>query len=130
MSTHTPASHGDPVQQLGFRVMRLCKPSLHVDAPLRLNLGEDMEADGGRVAGVDEAEALACAPFASRVQLGDSLDAAGLTGMMELPQSFGTIYLGEVNEQKRTPCPPVSIDHEGAARKLPQSKLPLTSDTR
>eukprot|EP00873_Tetraselmis_striata_P026048 jgi/Tetstr1/446312/TSEL_033855.t1 len=95
MSTHTPASHGDPVQQLGFRVMRLCKPSLHVDAPLRLNLGEDMEADGGRVAGVDEAEALACAPFASRVQLGDSLDAAGLTGMMELPQSFGTIYLGE-----------------------------------
>mmetsp|Transcript_130 Transcript_130/g.468 ORF Transcript_130/g.468 Transcript_130/m.468 type:complete len:451 (+) Transcript_130:290-1642(+) len=93
---HTPASHGDPVQQLGFRVMRLCKPSFHVELPLRLNLGEDMGAELADKIKSGEVEEAACTvPFSTRVQMMDSLDASGLTGAMELPQSFGTIYLGE-----------------------------------
>ena len=82
---------------LGFRVMRLCKPNLQEETPLRLDLATDLTADWqptstGRQSSIDTENI----PFANRVQMRLPSDAWGLEGMLELPQSFGVIYLGEV----------------------------------
>ena len=80
---------------LGFRVMRLCKPSLQGDSPLLLDLAADLTA-GWQPSTPDHAALDYAAPFAGRVQLRHPSSAWGLEGMLELPQSFGVIYLGEV----------------------------------
>ncbi|KAK9811919.1 hypothetical protein WJX72_012399 [[Myrmecia] bisecta] len=89
-----------PAHALEFRVIRLCKPNLHTALPLRFNLTEDLTADyvdlgGGALPSADLLSSAAGSSFADRVQLSDAMDASGLDGYMEVPQSFGTIYLGE-----------------------------------
>ena len=82
---------------LGFRVMRLCKPSMQGESPFRLNLDTDLTAGWLPTSASDKAVHEArTTPFADRVQLFKPADAWGLDGMLELPQSFGVIYLGEV----------------------------------
>ncbi|GJP48235.1 hypothetical protein CLOM_g7500 [Closterium sp. NIES-68] len=131
-----PAAHA-----LAFRVMRLCRPALQADLPLRCSahdlwLGEDdpplassappppddavstaasglggsglggtagaraSAGDGGPGRGLGVVGAATAAAdsdkyFASRVELRSPLDALGLSGMLVLPQSFGSIHLGE-----------------------------------
>ncbi|XP_057950354.1 uncharacterized protein LOC131145225 isoform X2 [Malania oleifera] len=106
---------------LAFRVMRLCKPSLHVDAPLRFDpsdilVGEDLFDDP--IAASELPLLLhhhhSTSPtksndsdltYRSRFLLHDPSDAMGLSGLLVLPQSFGAIYLGE------TFCSYISINN-------------------
>ena len=83
------------------QVMRLCKPDLRVDTPLRFAL-DDLGHTGSEEP-VPGAVAASIAPgggppqeFEKRLDLLNAEHASGITGMLVLPQSFGTIYLGEV----------------------------------
>ena len=77
--------------------MRLCKPSLQEEGPLRLDLDNDLTADWQpSSAGPASGRGAKNIPFANRVHRSAPSEAWGLDGMLELPQSFGVIYLGEV----------------------------------
>uniref|UniRef100_A0A2P2KNF7 Trafficking protein particle complex subunit 13 n=1 Tax=Rhizophora mucronata TaxID=61149 RepID=A0A2P2KNF7_RHIMU len=113
----TPGTHS-----LAFRVMRLCRPSLHVDTPLRVDpldliVGEDIFDDPvaashlpslihGHVtkspADDDYSPDLS---YRSRFLLHRPSDSFGLSGLLVLPQAFGAIYLGE------TFCSYISINN-------------------
>ena len=84
------------LHSLGFRVMRLCRPSVLSDAPLRFDLDQDLASGWPDPS---EASALpedASTPFAQRIQIQQPVGHWGSEGLLELPQSFGMIYLGEV----------------------------------
>ena len=81
---------------LGFRVMRLCKPSLQSENPFRLDLATDLTAAWEPGRAQQPPLDASTAPFADRTQLHSPEGAWGLEGLLELPQSFGVIYLGEV----------------------------------
>lgn len=91
------------VHALAFRVMRLSKPSLHVQAaPLKVDLTHDMRGDDSASSvtshthsGEGVGEGPGPVPYAERVRLGEPVQLMGLNSLLELPQSFGTIYLGE-----------------------------------
>ncbi|KAL9234071.1 hypothetical protein vseg_008984 [Gypsophila vaccaria] len=108
------ASQG--AHSLAFRVMRLCRPSLHVETPLLFHpedllIGEDLSFDlSSAVSAADDAAADAAADvsFKSRFLLSDPISAAGLSGLLVLPQSFGAIYLGE------TFCSYISINNSSS----------------
>ncbi|BBN02599.1 trafficking protein particle complex subunit 13 [Marchantia polymorpha subsp. ruderalis] len=84
---------------LAFRVMRLCRPALQVDLGLRVDpvdliCGEDdvqklVENHGDVEDSKDKTS------FYRRAELEDPIDALGLSGILVLPQTFGSIYLGE-----------------------------------
>ncbi|XP_062162350.1 uncharacterized protein LOC133869389 [Alnus glutinosa] len=109
----SPGTHS-----LAFRVMRLCRPSFHVDPPLRLDptdliAGEDIFDDpiaashlprliDCHVANPADSSDLS---YRSRFLLHDPSDPMGLSGLLVLPQSFGAIYLGE------TFCSYISINN-------------------
>ncbi|GLT54206.1 hypothetical protein SLA2020_274240 [Shorea laevis] len=109
----SPGTHS-----LAFRVMRLCRPSFHVDPPLRLDptdliAGEDIFDDpiaashlprliDCHVANPSDSSDLS---YRSRFLLHDPSDPMGLSGLLVLPQSFGAIYLGE------TFCSYISINN-------------------
>ncbi|XP_059438557.1 uncharacterized protein LOC132171290 isoform X2 [Corylus avellana] len=109
----SPGTHS-----LAFRVMRLCRPSFHVDPPLRLDpvdliAGEDILDDpiaashlprliDSHVANPADSSDLS---YRSRFLLHDPSDPMGLSGLLVLPQSFGAIYLGE------TFCSYISINN-------------------
>eukprot|EP00252_Welwitschia_mirabilis_P004315 TRINITY_DN14634_c0_g1_i2.p1 TRINITY_DN14634_c0_g1~~TRINITY_DN14634_c0_g1_i2.p1 ORF type:complete len:439 (-),score=59.29 TRINITY_DN14634_c0_g1_i2:227-1543(-) len=100
MSGVTSGSHA-----LAFRVMRLCRPSFHVDYPLLydpldLMLGEDFLDNHNdrehlqsllRYSMKDKDEET----YWRRFELQAPLDASGFSGLLVLPQAFGAIYLGE-----------------------------------
>ncbi|XP_043689514.1 probable trafficking protein particle complex subunit 13 homolog isoform X2 [Telopea speciosissima] len=109
----TPGPHS-----LAFRVMRLCRPSFHVDSPLRVDpldlfTGEDLFDDpiaasqlprlfpqsGNHKAGESDLT------YRNRFELQSPTDAMGLSGLLILPQAFGAIYLGE------TFCTYISINN-------------------
>lgn len=114
MSSSSQTSHS-----LAFRVMRLCRPSLHVEIPLRFDpcdllFGEDLFDDAiasdhlprllsgfQSVSAGDESDL----SYRSRFLLDQSSDSLGLPGLLVLPQSFGAIYLGE------TFCSYISINN-------------------
>ncbi|KAK9714699.1 hypothetical protein RND81_06G113400 [Saponaria officinalis] len=103
------ASQG--AHSLAFRVMRLCRPSLHVETPLLFHpedllLGEDLLYDLPTAS--DAAADAAEVSFKSRFLLSDPISAAGLSGLLVLPQSFGAIYLGE------TFCSYISINNSSS----------------
>ena len=75
------------------RVMRLCRPSLSVDLKVRVNLAEDMSTSTS----FQESPVPVSAAYADRTHIEQGLDACGISGFLQLPQSFGTIYLGEVS---------------------------------
>ncbi|GMH30344.1 hypothetical protein Nepgr_032187 [Nepenthes gracilis] len=102
---------------LAFRVMRLCRPSLHVESPLSFDpadlfVGEDIFDDpvaASELPRLFQSQSLKSADsdltYRSRLLLHDPFDATGLSGLLVLPQSFGAIYLGE------TFCSYVSINN-------------------
>ncbi|KAJ0017306.1 hypothetical protein Pint_10625 [Pistacia integerrima] len=109
----TPGTHS-----LAFRVMRLCKPSLHVEPPLRLDpadlfVGEDIFDDPIAASNlppllsshVDSTNNSSDLSYRSRFLLHDPSDSIGLSGLLVLPQAFGAIYLGE------TFCSYISINN-------------------
>ncbi|GLT30350.1 hypothetical protein SLA2020_051540 [Shorea laevis] len=103
---------------LAFRVMRLCKPSFHVEPPLQpdptdLLVGEDTFDDplaashlppliSRHVANPIDSSDLS---YRTRFLLHHPSDSMGLSGLLVLPQSFGAIYLGE------TFCSYISINN-------------------
>ncbi|KAH7837165.1 hypothetical protein Vadar_010436 [Vaccinium darrowii] len=111
------SSSAQAAHSLAFRVMRLCRPSFHVDTPLRFDpcdliAGEDFFDDP--VAASNLPRLLSNHPFSapdsdltyrSRFLLHDPSDAIGLSGLLVLPQAFGAIYLGE------TFCSYISINN-------------------
>ncbi|KAL3677934.1 hypothetical protein R1sor_020890 [Riccia sorocarpa] len=89
----TPGAHS-----LAFRVMRLCRPSLHVDLGLRVDpidliCGEDDVEK--LVENSDVEDVREKTSFYKRAELEEPVDALGLSGILVLPQTFGSIYLGE-----------------------------------
>ncbi|OIS99242.1 PREDICTED: trafficking protein particle complex subunit 13 isoform X1 [Nicotiana attenuata] len=112
---------------LAFRVMRLCRPSLHVETPLRFDptdllFGEDLFddpvaaehlprllADTVSSAAATTAGNTSADPsdlsYRNRFLLQHPSDSLGLPGLLLLPQSFGAIYLGE------TFCSYISINN-------------------
>ncbi|EEF43247.1 probable trafficking protein particle complex subunit 13 homolog isoform X2 [Ricinus communis] len=112
MST-TPGTHS-----LAFRVMRLCRPSFHVDAqllvdPSDLIVGEDIFDDpvaasrlppliDSHITKLTDTSDLS---YRTRFLHQHPSDSFGLTGLLVLPQAFGAIYLGE------TFCSYISINN-------------------
>lgn len=107
---------------LAFRVMRLCRPSFHVETiPLRLDpsdllVGEDIFDDPSAASQLPsllqsltptaaKSNDSTDLSYRSRFLLHDSSDAMGLSGLLVLPQAFGAIYLGE------TFCSYISINN-------------------
>ena len=101
-----------PQHALVFRIMRLSRPSLTPEDPLRFSLGHDLSADGAAGGDPQLASALPASsyPFAGRLALGgsggggDAAAAGGLSGLLALPQSFGLVYLGESFQAYVTVC--------------------------
>ena len=81
---------------LGFRVMRLCKPSLQDEGPRKLDLDADLTADWSPSSPSQSYRDLREYPFGHRVTASNTSDAFAFDGLLQLPQSFGVIYLGEV----------------------------------
>ncbi|KAE8708883.1 putative LRR receptor-like serine/threonine-protein kinase [Hibiscus syriacus] len=113
MSTAPQGTHS-----LAFRVMRLCKPSFPVDPPFRIDLadlfvGEDIFDDPLAAANLPPLLSTQLSKsmdssdltYGSRFILQHPSDAMGFSGLLLLPQSFGTIYLGE------TFCSYISINN-------------------
>ncbi|KAI7751685.1 hypothetical protein M8C21_026204 [Ambrosia artemisiifolia] len=107
---------------VAFRVMRLCRPTFHVETPLRFDvsdliLGEDVLDDPSagpqlrrllqsHTTNIDSSTDLT---YTNRFLLShDPSDPMGLPGMLVLPQSFGAIYLGE------TFCSYISINNSSS----------------
>lgn len=113
MSTTQQGTHS-----LAFRVMRLCKPSFHVEPPFRLDpadlfVGEDIFDDPLAASNlppllsshVSKSTDSSDLTYANRFLLHHPSDAMGFSGLLVLPQSFGAIYLGE------TFCSYISINN-------------------
>ncbi|KAE8724462.1 putative LRR receptor-like serine/threonine-protein kinase [Hibiscus syriacus] len=113
MSTAPQGSHS-----LAFRVMRLCKPSFHVEPPFRLDpadlfVGEDNFDDPLAAANLPPLLSTQLSKsmdssnltYGNRFHLHHPSDAMGFSGLLLLPQSFGAIYLGE------TFCSYISINN-------------------
>ncbi|CAH2057603.1 unnamed protein product, partial [Thlaspi arvense] len=104
---------------LAFRVMRLCKPSFHVDPPLRIDpfdllAGEDYSDDPTSaslfrrlVSSADAADS--DLTYRNRFLINHPTDPIGLSGLLLLPQSFGAIYLGE------TFCSYISVNNSSSS---------------
>ncbi|XP_027111763.1 trafficking protein particle complex subunit 13 [Coffea eugenioides] len=101
---------------LAFRVMRLCRPSLHVETPLKFDpcdllFGEDLFDHPPAAAHLprllsDFADSSSSdLTYRSRFLLSHPSDSLGLSALLVLPQSFGAIYLGE------TFCSYISINN-------------------
>ena len=82
---------------LAFRILRLAKPALSVQQPLKFQLEEDMTSDSIRRASHSKASTKFKEPFADRIEIQSALDACGVDGLMLMSKSFGDAYLGEVN---------------------------------
>ncbi|KAE8689495.1 putative LRR receptor-like serine/threonine-protein kinase [Hibiscus syriacus] len=113
MSTAPQGTHS-----LAFRVMRLCKPSFHVDPPFRIDpadlfVGEDIFDDPLAAANLPPILSTQLSKsmdssdltYGNRFLLQHPSDAMGFSGLLLLPQSFGAIYLGE------TFCSYISINN-------------------
>ncbi|CAN8285727.1 unnamed protein product [Cochlearia groenlandica] len=104
---------------LAFRVMRLCKPSFHVDPPLRIDpfdllTGEDSSDDPTSASLIRRLVSSADAvdsdlSYRNRFLLNHPTDPIGLSGLLLLPQSFGAIYLGE------TFCSYISVNNSSSS---------------
>ena len=82
---------------LAFRILRLAKPALGVQQPLKFQMDDDMTSDSVRRATHSNASTRGYKEaFADRTELQTAIDACGVTGLMVLSKSFGDAYLGEV----------------------------------
>jgi hypothetical protein len=76
---------------LQFRVMRLPRPTLELETPLRF-APEDLL---GACVPAESLPRPTSEAFERRLDLFAAEDASGLSGMLVLPQSFGVVHLGE-----------------------------------
>ena len=76
---------------LQFRVMRLPRPTLEIESPLRF-AAEDLL---GTCVPRDSIPHPSSEAFERRLDLFAAEDASGMTGMLLLPQNFGVVHLGE-----------------------------------
>jgi hypothetical protein len=90
--TSSPSARDGAAHSLVFRVMRLCRPALQVDFPLRIHPG-DLIGESDILP--PQSSTIPDGSFTGRSELRSSMDAFGVTGMLVLPQTFGSIYLGE-----------------------------------
>ncbi|XP_077225967.1 trafficking protein particle complex subunit-like protein isoform X2 [Tasmannia lanceolata] len=107
-------NQGGGAHSLAFRVMRLCRPSFHVETPLRLDpldliSGEDF-FDNPNSSSLFNSyykthEDSSDLTYKNRLILQNPNDSIGLSGLLVLPQAFGAIYLGE------TFCSYISINN-------------------
>ncbi|CAD5321693.1 unnamed protein product [Arabidopsis thaliana] len=114
MSATQTQTHGP--HSLAFRVMRLCKPSFHVDPPLRIDpfdllAGEDFSDDPSSASlfrrHVSSADAVdSDLSYRNRFLLNHPTDPIGLSGLLLLPQA---IYLGE------TFCSYISVNNSSTS---------------
>ncbi|KAF6141451.1 hypothetical protein GIB67_021267 [Kingdonia uniflora] len=107
---------------LAFRVMRLCRPSFHIDSsllldPLDLLTGEDIFDDPIAASHLpllfpsssqQQQPSTNDLSYRNRFELHNPNDALGLSGLLVLPQAFGAIYLGE------TFCSYISINNSSS----------------
>ncbi|CAA0840596.1 Unknown protein [Striga hermonthica] len=108
---------------LAFRVMRLCRPTVHVDTsplkfdPCDLLFGEDLFDNPTAVAGLPRLLSSQSNPsvvdpsdltYRNRFLHQHPTDSLGLPGLLVLAQSFGAIYLGE------TFCSYISINNNSS----------------
>ncbi|KAH7306725.1 hypothetical protein KP509_22G026700 [Ceratopteris richardii] len=96
---------GTSGHSLAFRVMRLCRPAFQVDLPMRVDpvdliTGEDFLQH--QPSAVQLSSLLSSPAFNAReegywrrFELEDPMDGMGISGLLVLPQSFGSIFLGE-----------------------------------
>ncbi|KAL4562055.1 hypothetical protein LXL04_034245 [Taraxacum kok-saghyz] len=110
------------LHSLAFRVMRLCRPTFHIETPLRFDLsdlivGEDLLDDPSAAPHLRRllqsqsttTDSSTDLTYSNRFLLRDDpSDAMGLPGMLVLPQAFGAIYLGE------TFCSYISINNSSS----------------
>ncbi|KAI3510385.1 hypothetical protein L1887_17334 [Cichorium endivia] len=110
------------LHSLAFRVMRLCRPTFHIETPLRFDLsdiivGEDLFDDPSAAPQLRRllqsqsitTDSSTNLTYTNRFLLRDDpSDAMGLPGMLVLPQAFGAIYLGE------TFCSYISINNSSS----------------
>ena len=82
---------------LSFRIIRLAKPALSIEEPLKFKLDEDMVSDSMRRESHRSASTSFKEPYADRTELHSAIDACGVKGLMVLSKSFGEAYLGEVS---------------------------------
>lgn len=116
MSSSGGATQGP--HSLAFRVMRLCKPSFHVDPPLRIDpfdllAGEDFSDDPSLLQRHLSSSADAVdsdLSYRNRFIINQATDPIGLSGLLLLPQSFGAIYLGE------TFCSYISVNNSSTSQ--------------
>ena len=85
------ASRPTGASALQFRVMRLPRPTLEMESPLRF-APEDLL---GTCVPVDSLPRPSSEAFERRLDLFAAEDASGLSGTLVLPQSFGVVHLGE-----------------------------------
>lgn len=93
---------------LAFRVMRLCRPSFHMETPLRLDpldliAGEDLFDDPhallsshdfiskSKISKEQGEEGPTDLSYRNRFELQNPYDAMGLSGLLVLPQAFGLV---------------------------------------
>ncbi|KAH7545973.1 hypothetical protein FEM48_Zijuj01G0150900 [Ziziphus jujuba var. spinosa] len=123
---------------LAFRVMRLCRPSFHVDPiPLRLDpsdllVGEDIFDDPIaasqlprllRSHHLSNPTADSDLSFRTRFLLRDSTDSMGLSGLLVLPQAFGSFLFLSVSLSlflSILVCTALYNDGDGERKYLPQ----------
>ncbi|CAO2823830.1 unnamed protein product [Amaranthus hypochondriacus] len=112
MTSTTGMSGGATSQanhSLAFRVMRLCRPSLHVETPLLFDPSDLLLGEDDHSLSLLPSDSLSSdLSFRTRYLLSDPSHASGLSGLLVLPQSFGAIYLGE------TFCSYISINNSSA----------------
>lgn len=85
------ASRPTGASALQFRVMRLPRPTLEIESPLRF-AAEDLL---GTCVPRDSIPHPSSEAFERRLDLFAAEDASGMTGMLLLPQNFGVVHLGE-----------------------------------
>ena len=85
------ASRPSGAPALQFRVMRLPRPMLEIESPLRF-APEDLL---GTCVPADSLPRPSSDAFERRLDMFAAEDASGVSGMLVLPQSFGVVHLGE-----------------------------------
>eukprot|EP00210_Caulerpa_lentillifera_P006038 g5770.t1 len=83
-------------QPISFSLLRLSKPDLVVETPIKLNLEKDIRLDDLLSLNDDERNRLVGEEgFSDRIHLSTASELSGLNGWIQLPQNIGQVYLGE-----------------------------------
>ena len=90
---------------ISFSILRLSKPELVSDVPVKLSLKQDIRDGEQCLLGEEEhARLVGDEAFSRRIDVQNASDLCGLEGYLHLPPSFGQLHLGEVRH-----CGPSSL---------------------